>query len=64
MIDLRMDFVASEPMFSMRFVGKSGSVAFTTTIDASMKSSFWNTRMSGIGLKGGDIQGRLTMEWA
>jgi hypothetical protein len=33
-----MDFVTSEPMFSMR--------------------------MTGIGLKGGDMQARLKMEWA
>jgi hypothetical protein len=64
LLDLRMDFVASEPMFSMRLVGKSSAFAITSTIDASMKAGFWNTRMSSIGLKGGDMQGRLTVEWA
>jgi hypothetical protein len=67
-LDLRIDFIGgSEPIMTSRFVGKSGSVAFTSTIDTSVHQSAWNTRMSSIGLKGtgaGQFQGRMMVEWA
>jgi hypothetical protein len=67
-LDLRIDFIGgSEPIMTSRFVGKSGSVAFTSTIDCSVHQGAWNTRMSSIGLKGnggGLFQGRMMVEWA
>jgi hypothetical protein len=68
MLDLRIDFIGgSEPMMTSRLVGKSGSVAFTSTIDCSAHQGAWGTRMSSIGLKGtgaGLVQGRMMVEWA